>query len=215
MKRPLVVLTVIAAIGLTGFSVIGLRGPHGAKGIVACSGGGKRWAIKTLTDAAATSVRYEHPVVTTVAALAAQTPEAPIEGNTKRLPSETAVYEVTAKLVKAKISYDPSTNKGDQDTTLVIADPSTGATMVAELPKGGCAPESTSIKAKKMDNARQAFVAACGTPPAGHFRTLHGTAKITGVGFFDLDHGKAQTGRAPHYRELHPLLSFSAINCTS
>jgi hypothetical protein len=42
---------------------------------------------------------------------------------------------------------------------------------------------------------------------AGHdFDRLWGTATITGVGFFDYQHG--QTGVAPNAIELHPVLGF-------
>ena len=85
--------------------------------------------------------------------------------------------------------------------------------MIAEFPKGGCIPESNSAKAAKMDKARAAFVKACGAAPLGHFKTLHGTATITGVGFFDKRHPTPQRGRAPHDREIHPVLSFSAASC--
>ena len=214
MKRVLVLASIIgimpplAAVATSAPAA----GPEQIKVGASCPGG-NRWAVKTLTDASAGSVDYRRPVKATVASLAAQAPSTTITATTKRLPSEKTVYEVTAKLIKAKLSYEPDTKKGDEDITLVIADPTTGAMMIAELPKARCSPESRSIKAAQMDKARSAFVAACGTPPAGHFETLHGIARITGVGFFDLDHGKAQTGRAPHFRELHPLLAFSTTHC--
>jgi len=65
-----------------------------------------------------------------------------------------------------------------------------------------------------MDVARSNFIGVCGLPPKGKFRTLHGLATITGVGFFDLNHGgKGQEGHAPHNRELHPVLGFTASSC--
>jgi hypothetical protein len=168
--------------------------------------GSERWAIKTLTDPLAATVKYAHPVVTTVNLLAAQAPALPIKKSTLRLPSELKVYRVSARLVKAKIEGSAS---GDEDVHLVIADPVTGQTMIAELPKPDCAPESSSIKAPQMAEARSAFLAACGKPPTGEPRLLSGMATITGVGFFDLKHGTPQLGRAPHDRELHPVLSFT------
>ena len=38
-----------------------------------------------------------------------------------------------------------------------------------------------------------------------------GTATITGVGFFDFQHGRR--GVAPNAIELHPVLGFSSANC--
>src|SRR5216684_476435 len=106
--------------------------------------GSERWPIKTLTDPAAGSVDFAHPVTTkTVAQLAAQDP-APIHilSSTPRLPLEKVVYRVTVRLVKAKI--EESGTKGDEDIHLVIADPTPnggppGQTMIAEFPKPGCA----------------------------------------------------------------------------
>jgi hypothetical protein len=167
--------------------------------------GSERWDVKTLTDPFASSVKYAHPVASTVDLLAAQAPQTPIGKHMPRLSSEMTVYRVTAKLVKAKIEGSAT---GDEDVHLVIADPATGQTMIAELPKPDCAPESGSIKAAQMAKARAAFIAACGRPSSGRPTTLSGMATITGVGFFDLKHGTPQLGRAPHDRELHPVLSF-------
>jgi len=114
--------------------------------------------------------------------------------------------------VKAKIEGGTD---GDEDIHLVVADAHPvgqpdGQTMIAEFPKAGCAPESGSAKAAQMDKARAAFVAACGMPPTGapHVYLPTATATITGVGFFDLKHPTPQLGRAPHDRELHPILKF-------
>jgi hypothetical protein len=57
-----------------------------------------------------------------------------------------------------------------------------------------------------MQAARLAFIRACGLPPSSDFKRLRGTATITGVGFFDYQHG--QTGVAPNAIELHPVLGF-------
>ena len=58
-----------------------------------------------------------------------------------------------------------------------------------------------------METAKQALINACGTPGTSSFTQLHGTATITGVGFFDFKHG--QTGVAPNAIELHPVVGFS------
>jgi hypothetical protein len=190
--------------------------PSVARTILFCPGS-ERWSIKTLTDTPATLVDYRHPLVRTVAQLAAQDPAAlipPVKilASTPRLPLERIVYRVKVRLVKAKIEGGTD---GDEDIHLVIAGAHPlgqpdGQTMIAEFPKAGCAPESGSAKASQMDKARTAFVAACGTPPKGKpflYRST-ATATITGVGFFDLKHGTPQLGRAPHDRELHPVLKF-------
>jgi hypothetical protein len=190
--------------------------PSVARTLLFCPGS-ERWSIKTLTDSAAASVNYGHPLVRTVAELAAQdpaalTPPVKIGSGTPRLALEKVVYRVKVRLVMAKIEGGGS---GDEDIHLVVADARPpgqpiGQTMIAELPKAGCAPESGSAKAAQMDKARTGFVAACGIPPTGHPRVYlpTATATITGVGFFDLKHSNPQLGRAPYDRELHPVLSF-------
>ena len=70
--------------------------------------GSERWSIKTLTDTAATLVDYRHPLVRTVAQLAAQDPATlipPVKilASTPRLPLERIVYRVKVRLVMAKI----------------------------------------------------------------------------------------------------------------
>jgi hypothetical protein len=194
--------------------------PSVARTLLFCPGS-ERWSIKTLTDSAAGSVNYAHPVVKTVAELAAQdpaklVPPVHIGASTPRLALEKVVYRVKVRLVKAKVEGGGS---GDEDIHLVIADAHPpgqpdGPTMIAELPKAGCAPESRSVEAAQMDKARTAFVAACGTPPTGQPVVYKptATATITGVGFFDLKHGTPQLGRAPHDRELHPVLKFVIIS---
>ena len=220
MRRVLVGFTVVVVIAGVRTAAWADRSsgvqPSAARSLLFCPGS-ERWSIKTLTDLAAGSVNYAHPVVKTVAELATQdpaklTPPVHIGSGTPRLALEKVVYRVKVRLVKAKIEGGGS---GDEDIHLVIADAHPpgkpdGQTMIAELPKAGCAPESGSAKAAQMAKARTAFVAACGTPPTGQpvVYTPTATATITGVGFFDLKHGTAQLGRAPHDRELHPVLKF-------
>ena len=62
-----------------------------------------------------------------------------------------------------------------------------------------------------MTAARKAFVTSCGQPPTSSFKPLSGTATVTGVGFYDRDHG--QTARDTlgdgFDIELHPILAFT------
>jgi len=78
--------------------------------------------------------------------------------------------------------------------------------MIAEFPADYCTLTTAPALRAKMRHAREALVAACGTASES-FRSLRGTAEITGVGFFDAMHG--QTGVAPNGIELHPVLRFS------
>jgi hypothetical protein len=117
---------------------------------------------------------------------------------------ERTTYTLTANLLKMK-------REDDRDVHLVIADAATSNTMIVELVDVACSGAISSPYKSQMQSARQAFEAACGTPTTS-FKDLTGTATMTGVGFFDVIHG--QTGVAPNGIELHPLISFSSVNCS-
>lgn len=65
--------------------------------------------------------------------------------------------------------------------------------MIAEAPLPSCAPNATVLRRRQMATVRAAV-------------RLCAAATITGVAFFDFDHG--QTGVAPNAIELHPILAF-------
>lgn len=161
--------------------------------------GVERWAVKTLSDPGATSVNF-NPVLSSVDALRAL-PAPSVSSSTPRISGvETTTYTVTARLVAMKL-------EDDHDIHLVIADPTSGGTMIVEFPDPQCAGAATSIRLSEIAAARASFMAAEGIPGASSFTSLSGTATITGVGFFDEIHG--QTGVAPNGVELHPVLRFS------
>jgi hypothetical protein len=216
-RRAPVVVAVVAVMMAAVLSA--LASPAQIKVIASCPGS-YRWDVKTLSDKpGAGSVDFKPADIkpTTVAKLRSDDPITAITPSTPRRPDERTVYKVTARLVKAKIEYTPGDMKGDEDIHLVIAEPGKPKLMmVAEFPKGHCIPESNSKQAKVMEAARAAFIKACGQPPLGSFKTFPttATATITGVAFFDVKHnGTGPDGAAPHFRELHPVLSFKAVSC--
>jgi len=81
--------------------------------------------------------------------------------------------------------------------------------MITEFPDPTCT-VGASYRAR-MRQARADLIAACGRPPRGSFRELHGKATITGVLFFDFFHG--QRGVSPNVAELHPVLGFTNATC--
>jgi hypothetical protein len=115
-------------------------------------------------------------------------------------PVETTTYRIHARLVESKF-------EDDSDFHLVIADPRTAGTMIVEFPASYCTLTAKPALRRRMQAARLAFIRACGVPSASYFSPLRGTATVTGVGFFDFNHG--QTGRAPNVIELHPVLTFT------
>jgi hypothetical protein len=114
-------------------------------------------------------------------------------------PVETTTYRVHARLVESKFEED-------SDFHLVIADARTGGTMIVEFPASYCTLTAKPVFRRRMQAARLAFIRSCGVPSSSFFSPLRGTATVTGVGFFDFNHG--QTGRAPNVIELHPVIGF-------
>ena len=121
-------------------------------------------------------------------------------GTTRIAPVELTTYRIRARLVEFKL-------EADSDVHLVIADPATGATMIAELPAASCLGSTIASVRKKITTARTALITACGTPSSSHFTHVTGMATITGVGFWDFKHGQA--GVAPNAIELQPVMEFS------
>jgi hypothetical protein len=177
----------------------GTASPSGSTG-VAC--GVERWAVKTLTDAGAHAINFT-PRVTTIAALRRLRPP-PELGPTRIRPVETSTYRVRAQLVAFKIEED-------SDIHLVIADPNSGGTMIAEFPAPFCVGKTNPAAAAAEMKAARGAILHCRAAPRDHFATLAGTVTITGVGFWDFDHG--QRGVAPNAIELHPVLRIAGA-CT-
>jgi hypothetical protein len=165
--------------------------------------GVERWSVKTLADADAGRVNLS-PTATTVSRL--RRLAAPASLPDRRLPAEFHSYRLRARLVAFKL-------EDDGDVHLVIADPSSAGTMIVEFPGGGCTRGAAAVARHRVAAAKRSLIAACGAPSASSFTTLRGTARITGVLFFDFKHG--QRGVAPNAVELHPVLSFSSSDCAA
>jgi hypothetical protein len=165
--------------------------------------GAYRWSVKTLADADASRVDL-HPRQTTIARLVRLPP--PSTGASRRVgPVEFQTYTVRARLLAMKL-------EPDSDVKVVIADPRTGATMVAKLPAAACAVGAPLSLQARMNAARTALVRACGSPSSrGLVTPLQGAATLTGVGFFDRLHG--MQGQARNAIELHPVLAFAGSGC--
>jgi hypothetical protein len=167
----------------------------------------ERWSVKTLTDPDAVNVDPQ-PRATSVLHLAGlQAPRA--LGRERIAPVELSTYRLDARLVEYKL-------EPDSDIHLVVAEPTTGETMIVEFPADGCTQGAAPSQRTNMSRARAELLRACGLPtpdprPTQPFVRLRGTATITGVGFFDSVHG--QTGVAQNGIELHPATHFTSTNC--
>jgi hypothetical protein len=160
----------------------------------------ERWAVKTLSDRHADEVNF-HPRDTSVRHLRKINNPGVGSDDPRTVPVEFTTYRVKAKLKLAA-------NEDDSDYHLVIAQPGhPHQRMIVEFPDPSCVQRR--LKRGTIRDAREAFENACG-PIGSSFKQLHGTARISGVGFWDIDHG--QTGIAPNAIELHPVLKFRMLH---
>jgi hypothetical protein len=163
--------------------------------------------VKTLGDTDAGRVSLE-PLASTVLELASH--PAPSNAELRQHansridsigdpPVELSTYTLSIVLVEFKMETD-------QDIHLVVADPDDASqTMIVEFPDANCLPGTDPALVEEMQAARDSLVVTCGEPQP-RFRACTANAQVTGVGFFDFQHG--QTGVAPNAVELHPVLDF-------
>ena len=156
--------------------------------------GVERWAVKTGTDPAASSVDLSRITDTSVAALGALPIPSGWSQDAGRLPNsaEDQVWRVHAILVKYKM-------EADSDYHLVLQS-SDGATMIAEIPAPACVGDGSPFAAA-ITHARKQFDAVFA--PGDFWQPAGVPVIVTGVGFFDALHG--QTGVARNGVELHPV----------
>jgi hypothetical protein len=155
--------------------------------------GVERWSVKTGTDADADMINLQSTSATTVASLVALPAPSTLPDNSRVQPTETTVFRLSATLTEYKL-------EDDSDYHLVLSDGS-GHTMIAEIPDPACV-GSASPLGSGIQKARGEFDARY--TPTSSFKTANVTVTVTGVGFFDFQHG--QTGVAPNGIELHAVL---------
>ena len=154
----------------------------------------ERWAIKTGTDSAATSISLL-PKLTTIANLAAFPAPGTIPFSTRVAPAETTAWALKdVKLTFARLEQD-------SDYHLVLSDGT--LTMITEIPyPATCV--SGGPWACLISRARAAVDAKLTLLPLqGHNQNL--VVSVVGVGFFDPEHG--QFGTAANGLELHTVLA--------
>jgi hypothetical protein len=161
--------------------------------------GVERWKVKTLSDKRRYWVHLRDAHRTTVRALRRKTPPSPTGHDTpRRRGVETTVYRIHARLVEMKLEED-------SDIHLVIKRLHRPGMMIVEFPHHACISQHARAR-RRMIRARRRLVARFGRPSSSRWTELSGPATITGVGFFDINHG--QTGVAPNAIELHPVIGF-------
>ena len=161
------------------------------RGGAAC--GVERWSVKTGMDSDARKVNPKAIVQTTIFHLRSLTPPSVLPSRNRVRPVETAVFSVTAKLLRVK-------QEADSDYHLVLSDTG-GRTMIAEIPSPSCVASSPFLPSIRY--VRSKFTAAY--HPTDLWSRPNVSVQVTGVGFFDYLHG--QSGVAPNGIELHPVLA--------
>jgi hypothetical protein len=143
--------------------------------------GVERWTIKTLQDRPSL-----FPARATTVASLVSLPR-PLSLPNRRLRFERRILTVTAAVTLVRL-------EDDLDYHLVLR---TGPNhMIAETPSSLCTRRATRVRRLQMQKARNAA-------------RLCRRARVTGVAFFDFNHG--QTGVAPNAIELHPVLAFRCL----
>jgi hypothetical protein len=184
--------------------------PGLARGGDAPCGGIQRWDVKTASDAGVKAqVNPNNPVATTIHDLVKRKSPNPwkvdlvrqinfdaIGGN---LAVEKTVWQVN-EVILVKFVLE-----GDNDIHLIVQDPDPKfkTLLNIEFPDTTCKGAIDSPFKAQMLAARNALIAKCGNPPKS-YKNLKGTANLTGIGFFDKEHGAAASTN-----ELHPALSFT------
>ena len=173
--------------------------------------GSARWDVKTLGDRPKLNPEWKAATVDELGAgmkyglgPATRGDTLPRQTGFKRV--EFTIFRVDARLVGWKRS-------GDGDIHFVIRDIDKQTTLIAEFPKDACVPETTRKGDRtKMAAARAAIEEGCGSVTlSSTWRTLSGTIRLVGVGFWDKNHGQKEP--APNRIELHPVLSATRIHC--
>jgi len=142
----------------------------------------ERWSVKTLQDRPLLL-----PARTTTVKYLTSLP-APADLPYTRLPFERHVFRVTAAVVLVR-------PEDDGDFHLVLRNGPLH--MIAEAPASSCMAGAAPARRAQMRAARTAV-------------SLCARAEVTGVAFFDFQHG--QTGVAPNAIELHPVLGFRCLS---
>ena len=145
--------------------------------------GVERWTVKTLQDRP--SLFPAH----TLTLRYLVTRPAPAYLPVTRLPFERHIFRVVAAVTLVR-------PEDDGDYHLVLQDQA-GRTIIAETPMLTCTVGAVPLRRHQLQTARNAA-------------RLFARASVTGVAFFDFDHG--QTGVAQRAIELHPVLGFHCVS---
>ncbi|MGH7459667.1 MAG: hypothetical protein ACRERX_09355 [Pseudomonas sp.] len=162
--------------------------------------GVQRWAVKTLSDVDRAAVQ-PRPVDTTIEALAAIPRPAGLPAHRRVAPHEITIYRVRGYLA----AWDEQSD-GDYHVVLFGLEDQR-VSLIAEIPNPGCQSACKSGFAGRYAAARQSLLTGLQELARRGEETV--VLEVTGVGFFDHNHG--QSGAAPNFFELHPVLTLRVV----
>ena len=155
--------------------------------------GVERWSVKTGTDPDAHSIDPWLVHLTSVTEMGRWPQPHTLPPNNRIAPYEFYRCIVDATLVEY-------VGESDRDYHLVLQDHQ-GNRLIGEIPDPACVGANSPF-AHEIANARAQFNAVFHV--TSNFQYAYVPVTVTGVAFFDFAHG--QTGHAPNYVELHPVL---------
>jgi hypothetical protein len=143
-------------------------------------------------------------VETTISALNAVPSQCGPAGNRRIRDEEFHVYRVVGTITRVK-------RERDHDIHIVLTDPEhPRERLVVELDDPDFGKTVGSPYRDKLTAARRAFDALVMQSSMDRLSDLNGiTVRVTGVGFFDLNH--LQIGRSRSCIELHPMLAIERL----
>jgi hypothetical protein len=159
--------------------------------------------VKSLRDQDAPKIQFDAPISTTVKALNAIPSHCGPTGDRRVRPEEFHVYEVVGRITRAK-------REPDHDIHIVLQDPEDArAHVIVESGDPDIRSNIASPYRDKLANARKMLEDLQRQSGARELKDLVGiTVRVTGVGFFDLNH--LQVNRSRSCIELHPILTIEA-----
>jgi hypothetical protein len=187
----------IALLAIVGVVLVIVSDPRNSDS--RCVGG--RVAIETLSDSG--NVKFA-PVPTTIERLRGLPRPAKLHGSRRSRPVEATSYRIEARLVSMR-------QRSNDSIDLIVSDPARRALTINVGFEGSriCGHRAIVRAEAPMRNARKALIAACGEPRRDYDR-LSGTARISGVGFFE---HRGRLGVPPNGIGLHPVLGFKSADC--
>jgi hypothetical protein len=164
--------------------------------------GGDRADVQTLTDPNAGDLDTAQLIGVNLSTLASLPIPEGLAPGTRYNPYETTIWATRGQLTQAALDPD-----GAIDVTL--SDPDSGDTLTAVFPDAlRCAPAADPDLLQAMEQARQTFVQAFGTPQPGGTLPLSGIAVVAGVGFIPAGRAASQGGSGSGI-ELSPVLGLA------